>query len=391
MYLPAWPGLGAEELWSASPGRTLPFPLHEPDTTYFHTARSAIYYLFRQLVATGRCIALVPDYHMGNEVRAIRNAGAQIVWYPVTRDFRIDMQTLRRLCREHEAHVLFVIHYAGWPQPVEALRELCQEHDLLLVEDCALAFLTEINGRPAGSVGDYGIFCLYKTLPLPDGGVLVQNRQVFEALTRLPLRSSGRVFAAGRLAELMFERVRSRYDRIGRALFRTKQHIGGWLNTLRIERVPVGDTGFNPAHVGIGMAASSRRLLRRLDYERIRSRRRDNYLKLREALAAHAAVRTDLPPGICPLFFPLLVSDKPRASRALWRRGVMATELWNEGDASVAGQEGPGARFLRRHVLELPIHQDITEPQIHYMARQVRELDLILPPFSAALKEFQAA
>ena len=390
MYLPAWPGLGAKELWAGSPSRTLPFPLQEPDTTYFHTARSAIYYLFRQLVATGRSTVLVPDYHMGNEVRAIRNAGAQIIWYPVSRDFHIDMQTLRRLCREHEAHVLFVIHYAGWPQPVDDLRELCLEHDLLLVEDCALALLTEINGRPVGSVGDYGIFCLYKTLPLPDGGMLVQNRQVFEALTRLPLRPSGRLFVAGRLAELMFERVQTRYERTGRALFRMKQHIGAWLNRLRLERVPVGDTGFNPAHVSLGMASSSRRLLRRLDYERIRSTRRENFLLLREELAEHAAVRTDLPPGVCPLFFPLLVRDKAHASRVLRERGVIATELWNEGDASVAGQEGTGACFLRRHVLELPIHQDIADSQIRYMARQVRELDIVLPPVHAVLQE-QAA
>ena len=31
---------------------------------------------------------------------------------------------------------------------------------------------------------------------------------------------------------------------------------------------------------------------------------------------------------------------------------------------------GPHARFLRRHVLELPIHQDLTPKQIDYVAQQ---------------------
>jgi len=151
------------------------------------------------------------------------------------------------------------------------------------------------------------------------------------------------------------------------------------LNLLRVERIPVGDTGFNPSHVNIGMASWSRRVLGCFDYEAIQRRRRENFLRLRERLPDHAVVRTDLPPGVCPLFLPFLVKDKSRASRALAQRGVMATELWNEGDPSAAGHEGPDAQFLRRHVLELPIHQDITSPHIDYMARQVRELNIVLP------------
>jgi dTDP-4-amino-4,6-dideoxygalactose transaminase len=383
MYLPAWQGLGLHELY-AHDKQDLPFPLNAADTTFFHTARSAIYYLFRELVRSGRRVVLVPDYHMGNEVRAIRAAGAQIIWYPVAHDFEMNRKTLRHLIREHNAQVFFVIHYAGWPQPMEQLRILCMESGLVLVEDCALAMLTDLGGQPVGTFGDYAVFCLYKTLPLPDGGVLVQNQNVFKGITRLPLRRGGKMFVAGRLAELGIERFRSRYPVTGRRLVDVKQGIGRLLNRLHVERVPVGDTGFNPSHVGIGMASWSRRLFTGLDYKTIHRRRRENFLRLQEQLPHHAAVRADLPPGVCPLFFPLLVANKTQASRSLAQRGVMATELWNEGDPSVAGHEGPDARYLRRHVLELPIHQDITWPHIDYMARQVRELDIVLP-FSEAV------
>ena len=72
MYLPAWPGLGLKELSGMTGCHPLPFPLEAQNTTFFHTARSAIYYLFKELVKSGRGVVLVPDYHMGNEVRAIR-------------------------------------------------------------------------------------------------------------------------------------------------------------------------------------------------------------------------------------------------------------------------------------------------------------------------------
>jgi perosamine synthetase len=390
MYLPAWPGLGVKELPGMSRCHPLPFPLEAGNATYFHTARSAIYYLFKELVKIGRAVVLVPDYHMGNEVRAIRAAGAQIVWYPATRRFEIDVDALRRSCQGARAQVLFVIHYAGWPQPIEALRALCDEYGLILVEDCAMALLTESGGRPVGTSGDYAIFCLYKTLPLPDGAVLVQNRGLFDQLTRLPLRRSGRIFTAGRVAELGLERFRSRRPQMGRRLMDWKQAAGRVLTRLRVERVPVGDTGFDVANVDIGMAPLSRRLLTRLDYDAIKKRRREHFHALGEEFVDEA-VRTDLAPGVCPLFFPLLVADKGTAAEALWNRGVMATPLWNEGDVSLGSHEGEKSRFLRRHVLELPIHQDLSREHIEYMARQVRDLGIALRSRSIRKPEFQPA
>jgi hypothetical protein len=37
---------------------------------------------------------------------------------------------------------------------------------------------------------------------------------------------------------------------------------------------------------------------------------------------------------------------------------------------------GPDAQFLRRHVLELPIHQDLTPRHIDHIARQMSGLGL---------------
>ena len=78
------------------------------------------------------------------------------------------------------------------------------------------------------------------------------------------------------------------------------------------------------------------------------------------------------------MFFPLLVPDKSTAARALWERGIAAVELWNYGYPEAKGEEGRDARFLRDHVLELPIHQDVTPEQVDYMAEQVLALKLHL-------------
>ena len=87
-------------------------------------------------------------------------------------------------------------------------------------------------------------------------------------------------------------------------------------------------------------------------------------------------LRKDLKEGICPLFFPILVQDKHSAARSLWQRGIGAVEFWNEGDPRANGNGGADAQYLRAHVLELPIHQDVNRSQVEYIADQVLRLEL---------------
>src|SRR5262245_26115203 len=119
-YVPAWPVLSPRQLVSAARSEALPFPLGRSDARRFYVARSAIYQLFRAL---GPGTVLVPSYHHGNEVRALRAAGASLRFYPVDRQMRPDLEALDRLCRPG-AKALFVIHYLGFPQPLDVLAPL---------------------------------------------------------------------------------------------------------------------------------------------------------------------------------------------------------------------------------------------------------------------------
>src|SRR6185369_7599174 len=77
-------------------------------------------------------------------------------------------------------------HYAGFSGPTDAFRRLADVHGLLLIEDCALSLLSAQGQRPLGSTGDVGIFCLYKCLPVPNGGALVVNGATGYSLPRRP-------------------------------------------------------------------------------------------------------------------------------------------------------------------------------------------------------------
>lgn len=378
MFIPAWATLHPGYFLQRRARPPWPFPLNVPDAIYFYVARNAIYHLFRVLGLRNDEVVLVPDYHHGNEVRAIRAAGASLRFYPIRRNLQPDLDELARLSKAN-ARVLFLIHYLGWPQPLEEITELCRRRGMILIEDCALSLLSEVGGRPLGTFGDYAIFCLYKTVPVPNGGVMVQNTNGSNALRGLRLRSCGVTSVAGNTAELVLGWVRSRFNGLGEALAAVKTTAGQALSTMRVNRVPVGDIGFNLENADLGMSSLSSRLLEKFDYQAIRQKRRENFLLLLSKLdGAATLLRRDLEEGACPLFFPILVRDKHAAARALWDRGIGVVEFWNCGDPETQGREFADAQFLREHVLELPIHQDVIPEQVEYMAEQVLSLKFLL-------------
>ena len=364
-------------LAAASPAaRDRGFPFNVPHRLSFYRARNAIYHLFRALLETNPGLSvLAPDYNSGNEILAIRAAGATIRYCPVRGDMTLDPDDVERCCRIHNPDLLYVIHYVGWPQDMPALADICRRRGMLLVEDCALSLLSERDGRPIGTFGDWSVFCLYKTLPLPNGALLIQNGPRLESLERLTLKHAGSASVVGRTAELLVQRIRGRANSIGAALQVVKRGMGRAAGALDVRRANVGDIGFNLDEVNLAMSRMSERLLATMDFGAIRRRRVDNYRRLAQHLSPHVVqVFPELPEGVCPLFFPIIVSDKRATAEALRARGVDALEFWNDTVEPGGHEMSSDARFLRQHVLELPIHQDLTSRHIDHMARQVSSL-----------------
>ncbi len=376
-FVPTYQGLSATDFVRPATTATPPFPFNVPDRLPFYRARNAIYHLFRGLLAQNpQLTVLAPDYNSGNEILAMKAAGATIHYCPIGAGMRMDPEVVERYCEVHHPDLLYVIHYVGWPQPMAELVELCRRRQMLLVEDCALSLLSEGGGQPLGSFGDWAVFCLYKTLPLPNGSLLVQNTTKLESLERLRLRQAGAASVLGRTAELVVQRIRGRANGVGAALQMVKRGMGKAAGALEVERANVGDIGFNLEDVDLAMSGVSERLLDRFYYAEIVRRRVDNYRLLAEMLDPNVVpVFPTLPDGVCPLFFPVLVPDKHAAAEALQSRGIDALEFWNE--SSDSGHEmSANARYLRQHVLELPIHQDLTPRHIAHIARQVSALSL---------------
>jgi perosamine synthetase len=70
---------------------------------------------------------------------------------------------------------ILVVHYAGYPADLAALRAIADRHGIALIEDCAHALGAQFQSRPIGSFGDSAIFSFQaiKHMTTVDGGALV--------------------------------------------------------------------------------------------------------------------------------------------------------------------------------------------------------------------------
>lgn len=378
MYVPSWPGLAIGNLLGRK-SSALPYPLSARRRNEFYVARSGIYHLIRSLKLKPHDIVLAPDYYSGNEVGAMLAAGASLMYYPIARNLEPDRKVLARMILKLRPRIVYVIHYLGWPQPMKEIQALCNYTGSILVEDCALSMLSSWEGQPLGSMGNYSVFCLYKSLPVPNGGLLVQNTAGMPELTGLQMEPCPSMGTIGRSAELALGRLRSRSNGVGKVLCGIKQSVGRALRAARFRHVPVGDIGWDIGNVNVGMSSVSNTVMSNLDYDEIRRRRRENFQFLRQELSgAVSMVREDLDEGVCPLFFPILVKNKREAVKSLHARGIGAVDFWN--DRQHNPDIGRDARHLRAHLLELPIHQDVSPIQVQYIAREVRKLRLEAAP-----------
>src|SRR5688500_20113370 len=117
-YVPMYQGVSAADFVRAASTGTVCFPFNVPHRLPFYRARNAIYHLFTALVEQNPGLTvLAPDYNSGNEILAMRAAGARIQYCPVDRQMQMDPVKVEQLCALHHPQLLYVTHYVGWPQP----------------------------------------------------------------------------------------------------------------------------------------------------------------------------------------------------------------------------------------------------------------------------------
>jgi hypothetical protein len=270
------------------------------------------------------------------------------------------------------------------------LRALCDRHGVVLIEDCAHAFLSDDATGTLGRVGDVAVYSMRKTVPIPNGGAVVFNCVAHaepEGLTS-PARMSTWLKSM---------------DLVGKAALDRFLRSGAWRDMLPVAALTPLVLGsrvlealyprsssahYNPDDedfrfateiLSWGMSPFSMRILSCIDWAPIAARRQRNYRLLARALEGVDGCRVllpNLPDYTCPLYLPIFVERPPLdVYYHLARKRIYADVFWEQAHPAVDWGRFPEARELKSHVLALPVHQDIDEEQIELMAVSLRELE----------------
>lgn len=330
----------------------LPFPLSDDGCRVFSKARHAIWNACRTLGLGGNDVVLVPAYHHGCEIEALLQAGVKIRYYEVTDLLEPDPISLETMLTQ-DVKVLYLIHYLGFPQDAIRWRKWCDERGLLLFEDAAQAFLAEIDNKPVGSFGQAGVFCLYKTYGIPDGGAVI---------TAVPPALPKTEHPSGKWG--VFKRhvnwIAERWAVIGSIHLYVKPMMKKFKkkNHNPHKEFELGDPFTLPSTMTM-------RLLTRMVDHSTAGRRRENYKFLLEH-HRHLVPRPflTLPEGACPFAFPIEVNDADEVLKKLRRYGVEGLLFWRNPHPSLPVKDFPKSMAFRNRVFAVPVHQELTASEL---------------------------
>jgi dTDP-4-amino-4,6-dideoxygalactose transaminase len=320
---------------------------------------------------------LLPSFICDSVLGPIEAVGASPRFYPTGPLLEIDAQRIQDSLTPSTAAVL-APHYYGAPARLDDILALCNERGIWLIEDCAHALFSSDGQTPLGRRGHAAIFSPWKSLPLPDGGILALNDPRLDRPDPLP--EHGALELAARLAYRSLPTIETAIGWSPRL----------WLLSRGDLRGSIQDRDRSPDFRREMGSHFSYQMLQRADGDFIRHKRRENFMRLAKAAASQPYLRTVFPTGghggplygadlaladgVCPLGLPVLCDDREHARRHFLQRGINVRAYWERLPAEVTEAEFPDAHKLSREILILPVHQSMTEQQLDHVAAAIATL-----------------
>jgi perosamine synthetase len=347
------------------------------ESIFTHQGRNAIALICQLLHIGSGDEVLVPAYNCGAELDPFVWAGAKLVFYRIDNKATIDMEDIIRRVTP-STRIVYVTHYFGWPQEIDELAKWCKDKGLLLLEDCALSLFSKGSNNTIGRVGDAAIYSFVKSLPVPDGGALVLNKDIWnETKTFRAPRHRSIILNSLPLLKKWFMHTNKFWQHYE---FTRKLLNKSWLKrsldqNSEIDREMPQNNYFDKQKIDWSISRLSKGILNTTNPDKIVEKRRRNYQYLYKALFNIPTLHPlfdDLPNNVCPLSFPALVEDRNRWCKALNANGILAYEWWAGYHQSFDWEEFPEARHLKNNLLTLPVHQSLDVGHMEYMAKCVK-------------------
>ena len=113
-------------------------------------------------------------------------------------DWQMDEEKVEAIIKARDVKAVVAVHLYGAPCDIATIEWMCEANNVRLIEDCAQALGSAVNGRPVGSFGDASCFSFYgnKNITTGEGGmVLCDDAALWTELNHM--KSHSTVFGEG--------------------------------------------------------------------------------------------------------------------------------------------------------------------------------------------------
>lgn len=343
----------------------------------YSSGRAALYYAMKTAGLPGDSGILLPSFHCGVEVEAVKRAGYHVDFYNVKRDLNIDFEDLaHRITAKTRA--LIVTHYFGFPQDMERVLEFCHENKLMLLEDCAHSLYSSFREKLTGSFGAFGIYSLRKTIALPNGGGLLCNspefpdppegnryfdRHILKSAVRSMLEYKARgTSISGKISYGILSLYASIY---GNAAKDIKDITGTPATDVHwYYDVPTFD--YHNAISGLSLP-----LLRKESFKQIVKKRRENYRLINETLSEipdSVKLSKDIKDGVCPLCYVVNVENRDKIVSEMRKKNVSPFIFGASAHTLLTMNNYPDFEYLSGKLMGLPVHHQLRVQDIEMIS-----------------------
>ncbi len=283
---------------------------------------------------------ITPAFSWISSAETISMTGAKPVFVDVDIEtYTIDVRQIESKITPNTKGVI-AVHLYGQAALVDEIQKLCKKYNLFLIEDCAQAHLTEENAKLVGTIGDAGAFSFYPTKNLGafgDAGCILTNNDRLADRMRLFANHGG-------LGRHEMEGINSRLDSIQAAILAVKcKYIYEWTER-RIYLASVYDNLLKDVS-DIVLPVNRKNTRHTYHLFVIRTEKRDH---LKDYLAKHE-IQTLIH---YPVALPFLPAYKHHG--------------YIKGDFPVSEK-------CAGEVLSLPIYPELSEQQIEYVCKTIKE------------------
>jgi len=338
-------------------------------STYFlmSNGRASIRLILTRMLKLGKGDeVLLPAYVFQGLLNPFKESEMTIKFYKLNRDLTLDASDIKRKINEN-TKVLFILHYFGFPQPVDQLKELREANpSCSVIEDIVQSFLTTRLDSSLGRFGDFTFNVYMKYVPTADGSLLLINKPIGNVNWKN--RQFKRLLYTG-----------SRYTAMNLKNLYLRTHLVPKSLHLRLFRYAARLMEEYPMFAQ--MSWVSKRLLDTIDYEGIIAKRRGNFQYLLDNWDSASIVPLfpNLPSSVCPMGFVVLAENRDYVRRELSKVKIYCPVHWqptSESDGNLLAREIDPEEFpvsweISRKIMMIPIDQRYGIDEMNYILDKI--------------------